>query len=553
MDILQYLIALLKVRKQIGIEGLGTLYKKKTPGRYDAETHSFLPPSYVLEFTTDMLENTNLAQYIQNERNISEESVKFFIQQFAEEVTNGAKQGDYTLENLGTFKSAGEDLTFSPAQDINTGFDFFALPAVTAKANETAESLKPADAPNETAETNTENLLSQQEEPEIEQVKVPEYEQEISKLDEVQEEGLLTSYAPDFEAPQNEAKANDTEEKVAQTEQSEEQTTEDASVHATEDKQEEPAPTDSFEDNEPTQAEVYNEITEVDPGNPTNEPNEASPENTQDEETWNFDDEHVVTASDIVQEKTATSDDKGTDEEVAEIDNNSSDEHFFEPDNKADEAGFTLTSTTNTWDFDNVDKPIDPDRKPLETYQASEGEQILDEPRKKPSTYLILGIVAFLLVAAAVVAYLLNPHIYKNVLNNTANPEQKTTAPIERSNLKTQQDSLSFADSIMQSAEKAGLKIEPAKDTIKVTTNTKPAAITYDIIIASFKSNATAQAFMAGLRKRGFDPKISTMHGKRKNISIATYNDKDSADKYVAKYKKQFANPQIYAQPIKNK
>lgn len=122
MDILQYLIELLKTRKQIGIEGLGTFYKKKTPGRYDAETHSFLPPSYALEFSSDVLEHTNLSQYIQTKRGISEDSAKYFISQFVEEVHKGLQNGEYNFENLGILQQTGNQLVFTASQDINIGF-----------------------------------------------------------------------------------------------------------------------------------------------------------------------------------------------------------------------------------------------------------------------------------------------------------------------------------------------------------------------------------------------------------------------------------------------
>ena len=134
MDIVQYLIELLKTRKQIGIEGLGTLYKKKIPGRYDAETHSFLPPSYVLEFTTDQLENNNLVQFIHSKRGISEEASKYFISQFVTEVNNGLASGEYALENLGTLtKQDDGTIIFNQNQDIDTGFEFYALPSVVAE------------------------------------------------------------------------------------------------------------------------------------------------------------------------------------------------------------------------------------------------------------------------------------------------------------------------------------------------------------------------------------------------------------------------------------
>ncbi|WP_448635674.1 HU domain-containing protein [Pedobacter panaciterrae] len=64
MDILSYLTELIKTRKEVGISGLGTFYKKKSPGRYDVETHSFLPPSYTLAFAEENRESQSLIAYI---------------------------------------------------------------------------------------------------------------------------------------------------------------------------------------------------------------------------------------------------------------------------------------------------------------------------------------------------------------------------------------------------------------------------------------------------------------------------------------------------------
>ena len=64
MDILLYLSELLETRKTVGIVGLGTLYKKKSPGKYDAEKHAFIPPSYSLAFSSEIKEQEELANFI---------------------------------------------------------------------------------------------------------------------------------------------------------------------------------------------------------------------------------------------------------------------------------------------------------------------------------------------------------------------------------------------------------------------------------------------------------------------------------------------------------
>jgi len=77
MDILLYLTELLQTRKNVGVAGLGTFYKKKSPGKYDAEKHAFLPPSFTLAFTTEVKESEELSSYISGKRNISTESANY--------------------------------------------------------------------------------------------------------------------------------------------------------------------------------------------------------------------------------------------------------------------------------------------------------------------------------------------------------------------------------------------------------------------------------------------------------------------------------------------
>ena len=546
MDILQYLIALLKTRKQIGVEGLGTFYKKKTPGRYDAATHSFLPPSYVLEFTDDILENNNLLTYIQNQRGISEDSAKYFIRQFVEEVQKQIQQSEYTLSGIGSFKLVDQQLTFTPSQDINTGFDFFALPAVAAEVKQPQ--------PEEIVDVLSEDLPKLTDEPQVEQVQVPEFEHEMSKLpatqneiaanvdsvqneeteshEEVQEEIVAPEKDSDLEQNLNdnrEAPVQNTEDGQAAAKQ-----TEEINVASEQAKVEEEVI--STQKNEPTDAEVFEEITEVNTENPTND----SVQKVDETETWDFDNENVVSANDI--------DEKNEPENLEE---NAFVANIDKEDKNAD--GIKLNANTNEWDFENKDSKEE--NILIGEFEDNLSQQELPDERRGRPLYQKVTFGLLILVVIFAVLYLVKPDIFDSFKQNTTNPDKKIAVPIERSNLKTQQDSISFADSIMQNAEKVGLDVKPAKDTLKVTTSkteVKP-TFTYDIIIASFATNAKATEYVDRMKKKGFDAKISTMPGKRKNISIATYNHADSAEKHLAKFRKQFNNREIYAQPIKNK
>jgi len=565
MDILQYLIELLKTRKQVGIEGLGTLYKKKTPGRYDAETHSFLPPSYVLDFTSDILENSNLVKYIQNKRSISEDSARYFVGQFAEEIKKGLAQGEYNLEHLGTFSLVDDQLSFTPSQQINVGFDFFALPAVTADIQqpetqtsdkeETISNEHSDEAMAEISDISTETPPPLTEEPKIEQVKVPEFEQEMERLDErpseqpevtqtEEEEKVEPEEIEQEELPEQELSEvsdeptipvipsvernlqhNDTEPTDNREQNEEPENIAEETVTEEVDNEEQSASVE-----EPSETEVYDEIAEINPENPTNEPT-----NGTEDKQWDFDNEDVVSSTDVYQEN-----------ESKESNNT-----FF----NNEDQDIKLTSTTHEWDFDSANENSNTS---ISDFDNDEIQNLAEEEKRKTpfstlSWKLIIGLL--IIIALAAIAYFVKPEIFGNLGKNATILNKKIAAPIETNNLKTQQDSLDFADSIMKNAEKAGLEVQPAKDTLEViTTKTevKP-TITYDIIVAAIARQSEAEEYISHMKKKGFEAKIANMPGKiYKKISIASYNNIDSAEKYVVKFRKQFKNPKIYVQRIKN-
>lgn len=131
MDILLYLITLLKTRKTVGIIGLGTFYKQKSPGKYDAVQHAFVPPSYTLAFTKELKEQDELANYISSERNITTESANYYINEFAERIQNelvDKQQAD--LGKLGKLILSNNEIQFLPAEGDQIGFDYYGLPKV---------------------------------------------------------------------------------------------------------------------------------------------------------------------------------------------------------------------------------------------------------------------------------------------------------------------------------------------------------------------------------------------------------------------------------------
>ncbi|MBB2145546.1 hypothetical protein GM921_08630 [Pedobacter sp. LMG 31464] len=138
MDILLYLTELLQTRKTVGIAGLGTLYKKKSPGKYDADKHAFVPPSYIIAFTKELKEQEELANFISNKRNITTDSANYYIGEFAEKIhAELADKYEADLAPIGKLKLVNDELTFIPEQESSFGFEFYGLPTLTEINSET--------------------------------------------------------------------------------------------------------------------------------------------------------------------------------------------------------------------------------------------------------------------------------------------------------------------------------------------------------------------------------------------------------------------------------
>ncbi|RZL36050.1 MAG: hypothetical protein EOO96_07810 [Pedobacter sp.] len=189
MDILLYLTELLQTRKTVGVVGLGTFYKKKLPGKYDEAIHAFVPPSFSIAFTTELKENEELANYINEKRNISTESANYYIGEFAERIQSQlAEIQEADVAPIGLLKIVDGETVLVATETSNIGNDFYGLPTITdGKPEETAkveeEKLAEIIAENNLEEENPgqetveENILALDEQEtfeEITEVKTPE-------------------------------------------------------------------------------------------------------------------------------------------------------------------------------------------------------------------------------------------------------------------------------------------------------------------------------------------------------------------------------------------
>ena len=137
MDLKSYLLELIATQKIIGINAFGTLYKNKIPGRYDFETHSFLPPKYEISFTTGLKEDETLANFISEKKNISVESANYYINAFVENIQTQLtdhQQADFSP--FGELKLIDDQIVFEPSKTFEISFDFYGLPRVAATVEE---------------------------------------------------------------------------------------------------------------------------------------------------------------------------------------------------------------------------------------------------------------------------------------------------------------------------------------------------------------------------------------------------------------------------------
>ncbi len=507
MDILQYLLELLKVHRLIGVNGLGTFVKKKTPGRYDTTSHSFVPPSYTIDFDSDLLENGLLQNHIQEKRGISEGAAHYFIDQFVDSLKQELSQSDKVyLEGLGTLTNENGSYVFTAADNVNLGFDFFALP----------------------------NLV------------IPEQSLEVSSQEELHSD------------TENSTPINPTDEELAEP------------AIATPDNESEALPTQSqYEALPPTEEELFETEAiaqvEVEQSQLTDNDDEASSTQETVEQESSPETEHVSNleeAISAVDEKEPIIEVQATAETLLEEKNVI--QPTLQPESHsastqtvlstpAENKEFEIQSTLHNWDFgDKLEPKVNFEEEAIDgTDDQEHEEQVKRGMPLYQKISLFLLVVAMLLAAA----YYFEPQVFENFGRKKSTDNEKMVIPVTPPVLKDQTDSLSFADSIMQHAQKAGLEVEPAKDTLKISSSTKKIEeiVTYEIIAAAFAKESEAQEYISYMKKKGFEAKVANMPGKLfKKISIASYNNLDSAQSNLTRLRKQFKNDKIYIQKVKN-
>ena len=499
MDILSYLSELLQTRKFVGIAGLGTLHKKKVPGRYDAATHSFVPPSYTLQFTTEIKEDIILADYISKKRNVSADTANYFINEFSEGLVR--ELDDHKKVNLGDLgnlvKKDGEFI-FEPAEKLSYGFDFYGLPSITADK----ESPQPVVPEQDQNEIPADEII-------IETPVVDEPIPEEPFIEEIADEPItaepLVEEIADEPVPEEPFIEKTADEPITA-----EPFIEEIAREGEVEEEILPEPAE-----QPTLESVIaeNEITEANPGDQENKIETPEATIVKDEQQLRAE----IDALNFYRSKTPL--DKPTTEEHEEV------IWHLNINNPKTSPEAEIT--------DEIHEPV---------YPIAEAEE-----HKITPLYLkvILGLLILVILLAA--AYFVKPEWFNGITGKTATPVQQKSNPAPVVPTKDATDYATANGPVNDTLS----AVKPVTDTTanKAALIKAPAdsLVTYEVIGASMHDQKEADGFIAQMKKSGINAKVVTnMSGKRLKMSIATLKDEESARKELERLSKKLKIEGIY-------
>ncbi|WP_124584810.1 SPOR domain-containing protein [Pedobacter sp. KBW06] len=577
MDMLAYLTELIKTRKEVGIPGLGTIYKKKSPGRYDAETHSFLPPSYVLDFSSELREQALLIAHICKKRNISPDAANYYVDQFSDEIKKQLEeQKEASLYPLGTLYGSPETISFKPVNNQNFGFDFYGLPPVKEEADLLAQ---PEEILPYSAEPVIADLQSGEENPEEDsrthQVTEEQLELENSNADLREEEIASLNPAEQQELSERVDEATAAEEVPVIEEIPAQQEEEQIALPVTHSEDATAAGSDldakDVPDDEVADEDIPHENTQAEEAPKTEIPAAALP---------------VAAVSGIEEEAQplAVPDEQPVYEEIAEV------ELPKKPIEQPVIETVVPTTLNDTYAQANraifEPRPAPVREQPVEREQPTEREQLTEtgfynsdgeySDKAKTPVYLKILIALLLILIGLAAAYFIRPDLFDPILKRGQNPAVLPAASgpgIQDAKLTA--DSLAKADSLKRSSA----EVVPVKDSTKKdsSTATKPAAAkpvvpkqetavpvapktiattppaaetetTYEVIGSSVTSQKEAERFIANMKSLGITAKAIPPTNGRKiiKLSVGSFKDYNTAHQERPKLEKKLGIKDTY-------
>ncbi|MGY3053524.1 nucleoid DNA-binding protein [Pedobacter sp. UYEF25] len=497
MDILINLLEHLRQTNEVGIAGLGTFYKKKYPGSFDKEKKSFSPPKNMLHFTADVKGANTFETFISEKEHVSRESAQDYISQFVEELTQKLKlDHEATLQNIGRlFYTAQLDLSFEASEKFDYGAEFYGLPII----------------------------------PETKII-----EKDILATSENKEHSSIAGIVADTPSAANE-------------------------------------PTETVESSNPFPVIENIELDEV----------RTDLENTLAHlETHKINSEQEEPIKDKQDQSAESSTTTPTDIETTEVnerDINLADRHFNTPiveprltekefetilPNQETEKEREDTSTPTVLSVlesnlkkETSEKQVTDAPEFIKEQHEEHPEKFGTDPMEHPTEKSIwpkVFVTFIILLILGGLAYFFQP----NLFNRSADPIAKVVAPIDSTKVKItsidtakgKQDSIKKADSVL----KVNMVQSPVRDSIKgqnIANNTP--IFTFDVIVASYKTEKAALSYISMMKKNGYNAKIANMTGTRKKISIASFPSEQEAKKQLIILQKKLKGKGFYVQKIK--
>ncbi|AMQ00175.1 hypothetical protein AY601_3304 [Pedobacter cryoconitis] len=533
MDILSYLSELIQTRKAVGVSGLGTVYKKKLPGRYDAGMHSFVPPSYTIDFTPEVKEEIILAEFISKKRNVSIDTANYFIDEFSTGILqqlNNQQHADFG--ELGKLYKADDEFRFEPAEKLNYGFDFYGLPVVKADQEPSAEEIMPETPSVEENQSNTEEEVV----PAVVPVEEEEDQASVEEISAASEEEALP-----FETPAVPDQIETPEQEVTLAEEKDEAPAEEipviVPVETVVPHMEEPA---IPEEKEKTEGVPTTHTEEpVTPAATTAAP-AVTPVQEPTIETVVPHQENFIPDSPGQPRK----DEKQLRAEIEAL-------NFYR--SKSPVAKATITEQEEViWNIKDNTKANEPApfyNKNEEIYNPEEEEE---QPKGTP-LYLKIILGFLILVIMMIVAYMVKPEWFSGILANSPFATPKTEEPIKRPiQERYKSEAITAPADTPKTTVAAPSTAAPAaakKDSVlkKAVAPTHDAAVVYEIIGASMHDQKEADRFIELMKRSGITAKVVTnMSGKRLKMSIATLKDEESAKLELERLSKKLKIPGIY-------
>jgi len=485
MDVLFYLTTLIKAHKEVGIPGLGTIYKKKSPGRYDVASHLFLPPRYLIHFTSDLKEDSLLVSQISNEERISADLAIHQIEEFSQRMLDElAEHQTVGFGQLGVFSIETGSLTFTSKKDQYFGFEFYGLPALSAEV-----------APDQEIQPLFEEALH------IEDT-LGQLDLENSNLDlgdgaAHREEDVQRP--PFIETPEN---IEPEEELVPEEDPNEEDL------------------------NEEENLTLDNGLTEKEPLEKQAPILKIDPQISEESKTYLV--EAAANAETTVETEPET-EVKPAEDLVENIE-----PHLdFKDDTPfvfISESAENRSSASSFY----VNSVVIPEQKPPAYRQLLIG---------------IVVICALIALAYLLKPELFKAIIQHNVqvTGNAQKQVQKPFVTILADSSPVT-DTAAIADSIRISNEKAIAKIDSAKKTVTIPAPAEHSnyTITFEILAASLANQKEADNFLAEMKKRGIHAKVADLKGRRVKITLGTFTDEREARRQLEILKETTKLPDIY-------